>query len=265
MNPIKNVVVIPIVVPKNQKLDKFGGWEWMNYSKKAWQYWCDKYGHELVIYDKTAIDDTFKFRITIQRWFDVFNFLEEKNIKYNQIAIMDAKNMPKWDCPDFFKLTDNKFTVTLENDNLGWIYEAVEGYKDIFNNYQLDINKYFNSGFVIFNEKHRHIFDKFKEKYMDDVDDFLHLQKTVRRGTCQTPLNYVVQMSGIDVNYLPLPYRLSHLHRKDMFGYNWQLNEDKTPFFIKYGYVWVFGGFDKRARDKIVKQTWDLIGHKYEK
>ena len=50
-----------------------------------------------------------------------------------------------------------------------------------------------------------------------------------------------------------------------MFGYNWQLNEDKTPFFIKYGYVCVFGGFDKRARDKIVKQTWDLIGHKYEK
>ena len=39
---------------------------------------------------------------------------------------------------------------------------------------------------------------------------------------------------------LPLSYKLTHLHRKDMFSYNWQLNEDKTPFFIKYGYNWIF-------------------------
>ena len=76
MNPIKNVVVIPIVIPKDKKLDKFGGWEWMNHSKQAWQYWCDKNGHELVIYDKPSIEDTSKFRITVQRWFDIFNFLD---------------------------------------------------------------------------------------------------------------------------------------------------------------------------------------------
>ena len=55
MNPIKNVVVIPIVVPKDKKLDKFGGWNWMDYSKKAWKYWCDKYGYELIIYDTPSI------------------------------------------------------------------------------------------------------------------------------------------------------------------------------------------------------------------
>ena len=71
-------------------------------------------------------------------------------------------------------------------------------------------------------------------------------------------------MSGIDVNYLPMPFRLSHLHRKDMLGPNWQLNEDSTPFFIKYGYIWFFSGFDKQSRDSIMKQTWDLVGHEYE-
>ena len=80
MNPIKNVVVIPIVVPKDKKLDKFGGWNWMETSKKAWQYWCDKYGHELVIYDTPSIEDTSKFRVTVQRWFDIFNFLEDREI-----------------------------------------------------------------------------------------------------------------------------------------------------------------------------------------
>ena len=39
-----------------------------------------------------------------------------------------------------------------------------------------------------------------------------------------------------------------------MFTHNWQLNEDNTPFFVKYGYVWFFSGFDKRSRDKIMEQ-----------
>jgi len=264
MNPIKNVVVIPIVVPKDKKLDKFGGWNWMDTSKKAWQYWCDKYGHELVIYDTPSIEDTSKFRVTVQRWFDIFNFLEDREINYNQIAMIDASSIPKWNCPDFFDITDDKFTVGVENDNLGWVYESVTGYKSIFDDYDLNINKYFCSSFVIFNKSHKPIFKKFKDKYMSELNDFLELQTSVRRGTCQTPLNYVVQMSNIDVNYLPIPYRLSHLPRKDLLSYNWQLNEDRTPFFIKYGYVWFFSGFDKRTRNDLMEQTWNIVKANYE-
>ena len=264
MNHIKNVVVIPIIVPKDKDLDKFGGWRWMGYSKQAWQYWCNKHGHELVIYDTPSIKDTSRFRVTVQRWFDIFDFLDERNIKYNQIAMVDASSIPKWDCPDFFELTDNKLTVGIENDNLAWVYEGVQGYKHMFDDYELDINKYFCSSFVIFNKSHRELFMKFKDKYMKNADEFIELQKTVRRGTCQTPLNYVVQMSDIDVNFLPIPYRLSHLPRKDLLSYNWQLDEDKTPFFIKYGYVWFFSGFDKRVRNKLMDQTWDIVKDNYE-
>mgnify|MGYP000336063150 FL=1 len=72
---------------------------------------------------------------------------------------------------------------------------------------------------------------------MTNADELVKLQtKTVKRGTDQTPLNYLVQMNNIDLTYLPKPYRLSHLYRKEMLGHNWQLEEDKTPFFIKYGY-----------------------------
>ena len=134
----------------------------------------------------------------------------------------------------------------------------------MFDDYELDINKYFCSSFVIFNKSHRELFMKFKDKYMENADEFIGLQKTVRRGTCQTPLNYVVQMSDIDVNFLPIPYRLSHLPRKDLLSYNWQLDEDKTPFFIKYGYVWFFSGFDKRVRNKLMDQTWDIVKNNYE-
>ena len=149
----KNIVVITMILPKDKKLDKFGGWRWMEYSKKAWQFWCDKNGYELVIYNEPSIEDTMKYRITVQRWFDIFDFLDRRNIKYDQIAMVDACSIPKWNCPDFFKLTDYKFTVGLENDNLRWIYESVQGYKNIFNNYELDISKYFCTQFVILNLK----------------------------------------------------------------------------------------------------------------
>ena len=78
----KNIVILPIVIPKDKKLDKFGGWRWMEYSKQSWNYWCKKNNYQLVIYNNPSIKDTSKFRITVQRWFDIFDFLEEKNIKF---------------------------------------------------------------------------------------------------------------------------------------------------------------------------------------
>ncbi len=262
---MKNIVVIPMIIPKDKDLDKFGGWEWMKYSQKAWEYWCEMYGYELVIYDSPKIEDVSKFRITVQRWFDIFDFLDEKNVEYDQVAMVDACSMPKWDCPDFFKLTNNKFTANLEKDNMAWVYESVHGYKHLFDDFELDVSRYFNDGFVIFNKSHKDIFSKFKDAYMADADEFIHLQKTVRRGTCQTPLNYIMQMNEVEVTDLPMPFRLSHLSRKDLLTHNWQLNEDDTLFFIKHGHIWVFSGFDKRIRNDLMKQTWDLVKDNYDK
>ena len=33
MSDKKNIVVIPMIIPKDKNLDKFGGWEWMLNSK----------------------------------------------------------------------------------------------------------------------------------------------------------------------------------------------------------------------------------------
>ena len=35
--------------------------------------------------------------------------------------------------------------------------------------------------------------------------------------------------------------------------------EDKTPFFIKYGYIAIFNGIPKDQRPGIMKQTYDII------
>ena len=68
---------------------------------------------------------------------------------------------------------------------------------------------------------------------------------------------------GIDINFLPIEYRMSHLPRKDLLHYNWQLDEDKTPHFIKYGKVWFFSGFDKATRNNLMEQTWEAVKDNY--
>ena len=260
----KPIVVIPSVTPKNKNLDKFGGWDWMDISKKAWKYWCDKNDYQLVIYDKCKLSDIVKYRVTIQRWFDIHDFLDEKGIEYSKVLMVDACSVPKWDCPDFFKLTGDNMCVSRDIDNMRWTYESAQGYKKIFNNFELDMSKYINSGWVIFNENHRELFKKFKDFYLENSDEFVKLQtETVKRGTCQTPLNYFVQMNNVKIDFIPPEYRVSHIYRKEMLGHNWQLDgsehEDTTPFFIKYGYIWFLNGINKDSRTNTMENIWELI------
>jgi|TARA_B100000085_G_C18469145_1_gene482302 hypothetical protein len=261
---MKNIVVIPII--RNEKHeDKYGGFDWMEISKKSWQYWCDKNNCELVIYDTPSESDLFRFRVTWQRWFDVFDFLDKKDIEYDKVLMADACSIVKWDCPNFFDLVGENLTALRDMDNLGWIYESIQGYKSFFNEFELDITKYMNAGFVIFNKSHRKLFGDLKKFYYNNIDTLVKLQdQTVNKGTDQTPFNYWLQMNNIEVDELPIPYRLSHLHRRNMLKHNWQLNEDQTPFFIKYGYVWVFSGFSKEHRNGLMDQTWNIVKGNYE-
>ena len=101
---------------------------------------------------------------------------------------------------------------------------------------------------------------------MENITEFCKLQdKVVKKGTEQTPMNYWLQTNDVDVNLdLPLPFKLTHLHRKEMFRYNWQLDEDKTPFVIKYGYNYSFNGIPKDERTQIMNQVWNLIKDNYD-
>jgi hypothetical protein len=72
-------------------------------------------------------------------------------------------------------------------------------------------------------------------------------------------------MNNIKVEQtLPESFWLMHMNRFGWFGHNWQLKEDTTPYFIKHGYIWVFSGFDRKQRENLMKQTWDLISSRYE-
>ena len=261
----KNVVWWPAVV-NTEHTEKYGGYEYFQYSRNTWEYWCEKNNVLFVPFEAPVEKDLFRFRINWQKAIFVFDEMERRGIDYDQICQVDCTHMIKWDAPNFFELTDHKLTAVRDTDNLGWIYNSIIGYKDFFDGFDFDKQKYVSSSPMIFNKEHKEVFKSFKKLYYDNVDTFVELQDNiVRKGTEQTPLNYWLQINNVEMNLnLPFSYKLTHIHRKDMFHYNWQLEEDKTPFFIKYSYVWRFTGIPKDQRTHIMKQVWDLTKDNYD-
>jgi hypothetical protein len=263
---MKNIIFL-IAVRNKDFEKKYGGFGWFEYAIKSWTYWCERNNAELVIYETPKNPNIKEHRITWQRWFDVFDILDKTGIDYDKVFMNDANSIVHWNCPNFFEMIkgDDRIAGFRDKDNLNWIYESVQGYKDCFNGFNFDINKYVNSN-IIFNKTHKSFFKEFENFYYDNHSELVKLQdEVVKKGTDQTPLNYFIQTKNMDVNTtIPWIYNVTHPHRKQLFQYNWQLDEDKTPFFIKYGRHWKFSGMPKDSRTNLMKQTWDLIGHNYE-
>ena len=262
---MKKNVVFWVGVKNKKYSEKYGGWEWMDYSRNTWEYWCKKNDVIFFPMEKPLEEDLTKFRINWQKAIFCFDILDEAGIDYDQIYLVDGMNMVKWDTPNVFELTNHKFTAWRDMDNLRWIKDSINGYKNFFDGFELDMTIYISSGLIIFNKSHKDVLQSLKKFYYDNTDKFIELQdKLVKKGTEQTPLNYWLQMNNVEIKTdLPLSYKLTHMHRKEVLGHNWQLNEDNTPFFIKYGYVWNYSGFPKDQRTGIMKQTWDLVKHNY--
>ena len=176
----KNVVWWPAVRNKDHS-EKYGNFDYFDYSRKTWEYWCEKNDVLFVPFEEPVEEDLHEYRINWQKAIFVFDEMERRNIEYDQIALVDSTVMIKWDCPNFFDLTDRKFTATRDIDNMRWTYESVMGYKDFFDGYELDLSKYFRSGFLVFNEIHKDLFQGLKELYVNNRKTFIKLQDEVVR------------------------------------------------------------------------------------
>tara|TARA_Y100001972_G_scaffold31446_2_gene38715 strand:+ start:4812 stop:5597 length:786 start_codon:yes stop_codon:yes gene_type:complete len=261
---MKNVVFwIGVKSNNSLLLEKHGDFSYFEYSKKTWKYWCDKNDILFFEYNTPSLDNTGKHRATWQRWFDIEDQLKE--IDWNKVAVIDASYMIKWNCPNFFDLTSDKLSVFHSLENIKWVDESIQGYKELFPEVNFELKRYIDCGFQIFTKNHLNFLSNLKKFYFDNNDKILELQSKVGRGTDQPIYNYLLQKNNIDFGFeLPNAYNLNHMYRFTWFNYNWQLNEDKTPFFIKYGYIWKYSGFDRRERTPLMKQTWDIIKNNYE-
>lgn len=266
---MKKHVLFWVGVKSNDPLlqEKHGGFKYLDISKKCWKIWCKKNDVIFFEYNTPSEKDTSAHKVTWQRWFDVFPLIEKANIDYDKIAVIDGSTLVKWDCPNFFNQAKGQLSAFRSIENFRWISQGADGYKEFFNGFEFDLKKYISCGFQIFGKEHKQFLAELKDFYFDNYNDIMSLQNNkVKRGTDQPVYNYLLQIKNTDVYTEMMPsLMLTHLNRFDWFSHNWQLNEDKTPFFIKYGHIWFYSGFPNRGdRYNLMQQTWDLIKGNYE-
>jgi len=114
---------------------------------------------------------------------------------------------------------------------------------------------------LFFSNQHLPFFEKLLNFYFENQHELDNW--TLGGGKEQTLLNFHLKESNYKRKFLEPSWNLMGLHKKQMFTHNWQLNEDDTPFFIKYGYILHFTGFGIPDRINLMKQTWDVIGENY--
>lgn len=257
-----NVVFWVGVKSSNESVnEKHGGFDYFEYSKNTWKYWCKKNGVEFYEYDSTDWELS-AHKVTWTRWFDLESKLS--HLDWDKVAVVDASYMIRWDTPNFFDMTHDGLSTFQSLENVRWIAGGIDGYKELFPEVDFDLKRYIDCGFQIFTKSHLEFLSELKEFYLENYKKICILESSVSRGTDQPVYNYLLQKLGVDFRFeLPNSFNLNHMNRFGWLGYNWQLNENKTNYFIKYGYLWKFSGFDRKQRGPLMKQIWDAVNGMY--
>lgn len=246
----KNLVYTTAI---NHDTSTFNNSDYSQYCLNSWKAWCDKNDLDFFIIDQH--DSRYKYPVWNKDL--IFEYVEDK---YDKIIYVDSDTMVKWDAPNPFELYDNEFCTAIDRSSLRWILNSIDSYQQFFPDTKLNLDTYFNSGVCMFTKEHKPIFDKlieFYERHSAELDRISGV------GKVQTVLNFMLEQEKVERKILPPTWNLFSIHKKNMFRHNWQLNEDMTPFFIKYSYIWHFTGFPIEDRTKIMKQVWEQYKQYY--
>jgi hypothetical protein len=246
----KNVVMMTAVqVP---------GWEHRSkpyrYGIDSFKKWCDKNDCEFFLLDELIVPHE-DMKINFQRYY-VYELLEQSGIDYNQICITDADCIIHPDCPNFFELTDNKWTVTHCDGDYDWTIRSMENYAHSFDEFEeFDIFKYFNSGFQIINKEHKKYYEELLEFYWDNKDKIIETQKKYGVGTDQPIINHLCQKNKVEMKYLPYQFCMVDLIRKDLLG--------EDMLFTKIPGIYQFNAIPGNENNTDPTATWMEKAYNY--
>ena len=254
----KNIVFIPNIKLGDGRNDSY------QYSVDSWRQFCEKNGHELLVWEDLLMPVEY-MKITWQRYY-LFDFLEENNIQYNQILMVDADTIVHPDCPNFFDETDGKYCGVMNDGCYEWVTRSIRDFgRELFDGKKLKPHQYINGGFQIVNESHRWFFDEMKDYYNSDPTTIRRAIEKVQAGTDQTILNYKLRMHGVDVKILPPCYNLQDLWRKNLIVLDseHQFWMEDILHFLEAGWVYHYNAIPPNSgnRDQKywIKRTYEEL------
>lgn len=227
--------------------------DYAQYSIKTWDYWCKKNGIDFQV----LTENVGNYNRPIWNKELIYRYGQG----YDKIGIVDSDTMIRWDAPNIFDfMEEDKFYGVNDLCDLNWLLDSIKQRQKFFPDVEMDIFKYINAGVLFFSSKYLDFFHKFLtfvEHNMDEIE-------TIKGGGKeQTLLNFFLQYEGVDIELLTPAWNLLSIHRRNMFQHNWQLNQNKTPHFINYSYIYHFTGFPIEYRIKMMQNTWNFIKQMY--
>jgi hypothetical protein len=217
---MKNVVLMPWI-EREEAVNKSGigssdRTKGYKYGVDSWKQWCEKHDVEFFLMDTLLVPES-EMVITWQRWY-VLEILEKNGIEYDQVLLVDADCIPHPNCPDFFKLTDHKFSTSFCNGDFEWVNRAIKDYSRIFFNtdYLMMASDFFQTGFVILNKSHEKFLKYVIDFYWKNKDIIIESYETIRTGSDQPLINLLSKKFGVEVNFLPNRFSMIDLFRKNI-------------------------------------------------
>ena len=222
------------------------------YSIDSWRKWCGKNDCELFVLNNLVVEKE-RMAICWQRYY-LFDILDANEIEYDQVLMIDADTVVHPDTPNFFEMSEGKLCGCQFDGSWDWVCRSVENYsKYIFNNYMMNIWRYFDCGFIIVNENHKKLFKSITDFYHNNKDNLIKMQETFFGGTDQTPVNMLINKLGIDFKLLPYEFNMNDMARKEI------LHDDLL--FTKVGWVYQYNAIPNNVENKLtnhfMKKTYE--------
>lgn len=209
--------------------------------------WAKKHNCDVVVLDELLFPNE-QMRVNYHRYY-CFDLLENSGIEYDQILLTDADAIIDPNCPNFFEMTDRKYTVTRCDGNFDWICRSKENYEAHFGKLEsYNLWNYFNAGFQVVNKSHRQLFQQFIEFYWLNADTVISMQNKYGVGTDQALLNYFIRTQNIDMQYLPYRYCMADLPMKNL------INDLK---FLQVKGIYQFNAMPDNDRESLMRYVYN--------
>ena len=99
-----------------------------DYSTKSWAKWCEKNGFQHFVLTE-PIQDLEYMNANWHKYY-VMEMLDNENIDYNQVCIVDADTIVHPDCPNFFEIVGDKFGVVQSDGCYEWVNRSISKYRE---------------------------------------------------------------------------------------------------------------------------------------
>ena len=229
--------------------------DFFEYCFNTWDFWTKK-NNALLFVLEDYFDGVRNVVPHLQKYF-AFEVLRKNKIDFDQVAIIDADTMVKWDCPNFFDISENSFRAVLDDELPKWVIASLGTYQFLFPKTTVNWWEYFNSGVMVLNKRHAPILSEFvafvaaKEAEISDI----HIKSDLGAGFDQTLFNFFIKEKGVPTYYLPKVFNFYHLEKKKFL---------EKKGFTECAYIWHFNGIAHVERKRYMQETWELIKENYQ-